>query len=100
MGASELMRYNKLYQCVPMRSIGIILLFCASDISQDLIANKATNKFCNWSYFLKWGAEASWHSGKVYIFSLSTYFFWQCYTECGGGSFFRKLLAADRGDLV
>lgn len=95
----ELMKHNKLLQCVPMRSVGILLIFAALDTMQDIIAGNVSNRFCNFSYAFA-REPTSWHSKRLIPMWMIVYTAWMAYVTSWGGALVSKMCAADAGSLT
>lgn len=90
--------YNAMLFVVPMRHVGILLMFCALDTIQDIIAGVGSHKFSNFSYMTVIGGNA-WHSKKMFPFFTHLYVSWLAAVNAQGGFMVNKKNLSSHGNF-
>lgn len=92
-----MMRENIVLRAVPMRSVGVIAIFCFNDMIEDIIAHKSAGKFSNFSFMFSSQPNA-WYSKEWYALSLFITYAW-VETNCWwAGGIVQNYMALDKGD--
>jgi hypothetical protein len=94
----NILGYNKPLLIVPMRSVGIIFIFMALDVLQDIIAATSAHRFSNFSYVFG-TTYGCWHSKAMIKHWVQFYIYWMAGVCFLGGCLKAKLLNTDVANI-